>query len=187
MLTEVMFSENQKIKPTNALVAACIAVLRQGAELLEQIDDAGYLFSETGAKGRVGGHFRHCLDFYRSFLVGAKNGRVDYAHRKRDPRIESDRLYALDCFNLIVAELESFQTDNFKQPLMVKAEDCADDIWFLSSLDRELEFVRSHTVHHYALIRFKLALLSVETGEDFGVAPSTLRHWREESLAAVNV
>jgi hypothetical protein len=184
LANELMFSENQKTEPTTALAAACAAVLRQGMELLEQIDDATFLFSETGAaKGTVGAHFRHCLDFYQSFLAGAKSGRIDYARRSRDPQIETNRRSAITCFRLVIAELEKFSAGNLNQPLRVKAEDSDEEVWFLSSPARELEFVRSHTVHHYALIRFKLALLGVETGEDFGVAPSTLRFWRPPAAA----
>ena len=47
---------------------------------------------------------------------------------------------------------------------------------------RELQFLVSHTIHHYALIGVLLAAegfdVSLEFPE-FGVAPSTLTHWKE--------
>jgi hypothetical protein len=175
-----MFSKNEN----NELLAACVAVLRQGAQLLAEIDDETYLFSETGATGRIGTHFRHCLDFYKSFLAGARAGKIDYAKRERDAEIEENRRYAIACFELIVAQLESFPIKNANQPLMVKAEDAFEEIWFPSSLARELEFVRSHTVHHFALIAFKLALRGVKVSENFGVAPSTLRFWAAQKASA---
>jgi hypothetical protein len=175
-----MFSKNEK----NELLASCVAVLRQGAQLLAEIDDETYMFSETGATGRIGAHFRHCLDFYKSFLTGAKIGKIDYADRTRDAEIEQNRRHAIACFDLIAAQLESFPAKNFNQPLMVKAEDSLAEIWFPSSLARELEFVRSHAVHHFALIAFKLALRGVKVGEDFGVAPSTLRFWEAQKASA---
>jgi uncharacterized damage-inducible protein DinB len=43
---------------------------------------------------------------------------------------------------------------------------------------RELQFLASHTLHHYALIAALLRLQGVEPGEEFGVAPGTLEHRR---------
>jgi hypothetical protein len=42
---------------------------------------------------------------------------------------------------------------------------------------RELQYLLSHTIHHYAIIGSILRAQGVEPGPDFGVAPSTLRHW----------
>ncbi len=53
-----------------------------------------------------------------------------------------------------------------------------------SSLRRELHFLLSHTVHHYALIAMILARHGVEVEPDFGVAPSTLRHWARQEQSA---
>jgi hypothetical protein len=53
-----------------------------------------------------------------------------------------------------------------------------------STVARELQFLLSHTVHHYALIALILRLQGFEPGEEFGVAPSTLAHWRREVVCA---
>ena len=50
--------------------------------------------------------------------------------------------------------------------------------WRPSSVGRELQFLVSHTVHHYALIRLLLEDHGIYAGEEFGVAPSTLAHQR---------
>jgi hypothetical protein len=58
--------------------------------------------------------------------------------------------------------------------------------WCRSTVARELQFLLSHTIHHYALIALVLRLQGFTTGEEFGVNPSTLRHWRgrrEEAAA----
>lgn len=51
--------------------------------------------------------------------------------------------------------------------------------WSISSLKRELQFLLSHTIHHYSLIALALRLQGFEPGAAFGVAPSTLKNWRE--------
>ncbi|MDH3494762.1 MAG: hypothetical protein OEM82_14505, partial [Acidobacteriota bacterium] len=52
-----------------------------------------------------------------------------------------------------------------------------DNLWLPTSLARELEFLHSHTVHHYALIAAKLGSMNIEVPFEFGVAPSTLKYW----------
>jgi hypothetical protein len=51
--------------------------------------------------------------------------------------------------------------------------------WTRSSIARELQSLLSHTVHHYALIAIALRLQGIEPSAEFGVAPSTLEHWRK--------
>lgn len=47
--------------------------------------------------------------------------------------------------------------------------------WSDSSVKRELQFLVSHTVHHYALIKELLRREGFDPGAEFGVAPSTLQ------------
>jgi hypothetical protein len=44
---------------------------------------------------------------------------------------------------------------------------------------RELEFLLSHTVHHYAIVAILCRLQGIAVDDGFGVAPSTLRHRTE--------
>ena len=54
-----------------------------------------------------------------------------------------------------------------------------------STLHRELQFLVGHSVHHFALIALILRQEGFDPGREFGVAPSTLAHWkREETLSA---
>jgi hypothetical protein len=69
--------------------------------------------------------------------------------------------------------------------LLVRAEDIGDpasaSAWSPSSVGRELQALLGHTVHHYAIIALLLRVEGIEPGEEFGVAPSTLAHWRAAS------
>ena len=169
-------------------------ILRQGALLLSEIDDSLYTKAETGAVadggGAVGGHFRHCLEFVNCFLGGIKTGRVDYDRRERNHLLETSRPDALAEFKKTIQILEIFQFEKNGGALLVKPEDVGggdeDESggWCESSIERELEFLQSHTIHHYALIGFKLRSFGVNLPADFGVAPSTLRFWKERESAA---
>ena len=174
----------------NHLVAGCVRVLEQGVDLLERIDDR--LYTRTGGlpvQSGVGSHFRHCIDFCQSFLAGLASGRVDYDRRERDPLVGRDRAFAATKLRIIISELQRLAPDGGEATVLVSLEGEADASpemprWCLSTGARELPFLLSHTVHHYALVALILRLQGFEPGEEFGVAPSTLAHWKQEALCA---
>jgi hypothetical protein len=53
-----------------------------------------------------------------------------------------------------------------------------------SSISRELQFLSSHAVHHFALIAMTLRAEGVPMDPDFGMAPSTLRHLASKTAEA---
>lgn len=183
-------SGNHPTLNQNHLVAACVQVLEQGLDLLERIDDRFY--SETGGlpvQSGVGAHFRHCIDFYQSFLAGVASGQIDYDRRERDTLVERDRAFAATKFRIIISELQRLPPDCGEAGVWVSLEGdaCASselNRWCISTVARELQFILSHTVHHYALVALVLRLQGFEPGEEFGVAPSTLKFWRREEEAA---
>jgi uncharacterized damage-inducible protein DinB len=167
----------------STLIDENIYALRQGLELIEQIDDELYsqAFEPFFYRG-VGSHFRHLLDFYSCFLSGFEPGEIDYDTRERDEIVEKDRLAAIARMRTIINFLEELPAACDKRPVRVRMEDTRAGLdsppWSSSSIRRELQFLLSHTVHHYALIALMLRLRGVEAREGFGVAPSTLAHWR---------
>jgi len=48
--------------------------------------------------------------------------------------------------------------------------------WSESTVKRELQYLQAHTIHHYALIALILRIQGITPHDEFGVAPSTLRH-----------
>lgn len=158
-----------------------IACLQQAADLLRKLDDANYGQPGPGAIGSgIGPHLRHVLDHYELFLKGLPERRINYDGRDRDPRLESDRLFALQKIDEICKRLAELATLNVDLPIEVRM-DCGNSAdpaswWSASSPKRELQFLLSHAVHHYALIAFMLQARGVVMDPGFGVAPSTLRH-----------
>jgi hypothetical protein len=55
--------------------------------------------------------------------------------------------------------------------------------WTRSTVRRELQFLLSHTVHHYALIAMICHRHQRPVESDFGVAPSTLNYRRRAAAA----
>ena len=56
--------------------------------------------------------------------------------------------------------------------------------WSGSTVQRELQFLVSHTVHHCALIKQILRQHGFEAGMEFGLAPSTKGHLQRQAACA---
>lgn len=163
----------------------CQALLEQAIVLVEMIDDEVFAEkSNISPHGSIGTHLRHILGFYQSFISGLESGRVDYNQRPRDRLLELDRRYTLNTIEATIAGLNSMTKHAGAYPLLVAAEQVDKEItvWCHSTFLRELDFLQSHTIHHYSLIAMLLRLRGIDPGPEFGVAPSTLNYWREEAV-----
>ena len=167
----------------NHLVLQNITLLRQGVDLLGNVDPS--IYGRTNGRSSIGSHFRHCLDFFGSFLKGIPSGRVDYTVRDRDESVARCFAAASTRVEHIVEGLEPLRLRDPHSPLLVRAEDAGEatlhEAWTRSSLGRELQAILSHTVHHYAIVAIMLRTQGLEPGDEFGVSPSTLAHWRRAS------
>jgi len=164
---------------TPPTVAAALAEeLTRAVDLLSRIDDAEFA-AKSRTSGSVGDHFRHNLNFVESVLNGMKLGRIDYAKRMRDVRMETDRSFAAEKFNEAITRLMFLNQCDMGKEVSVVSE-VNGSIAYRSSVGRELEFAHSHTVHHHALIAEKLWVLGIDVDVLFGVAPSTKKYWEAQ-------
>jgi uncharacterized damage-inducible protein DinB len=165
-----------------------LAALDQIADWIGTLDASAYARRvEVCFGSSVGGHLRHVLDHYLSLCAGLTEGRVDYATRQRDPRVESDPAHAGGVLGRVRAQLQAL-AGRFPggAALQVRTEAAHEAVdWAPSSLLRELDFALSHTVHHLALIAVISQLIGQPTPPDFGVAPSTLRHRQAQAQIPV--
>jgi hypothetical protein len=114
------------------------------------------------------------------------SARVDYDARGRDPELERRPELALQRIDATVAALERLAPSAAPRELEVSV-DCGEAVRgraSRSSLARELQFLVSHTVHHYAVIALLLRARGIEPGRDFGVAPSTLKYEQDKLACA---
>lgn len=169
-----------------AAVDANLHVLQQRRELLQALDPARYVSSVPACfNSTPGGHLRHVIDHYLGLLDGLAAGRVDYERRARDPRVENEAGHAVGVIDGIMGRLRALAAQG-DAALAVRSESAGDQtgVWSDTSLLRELEFLLSHTVHHFALIATMCRLLGHEPAADFGMAPSTLKYQQTRALAA---
>lgn len=155
-------------------------VLRQGEVLLCVLDDASYSARVPVAfNSSVGGHYRHCLDHFRSVFDGLDAAEVNYDRRKRDVRIETVREIALEQTRELLRLSESIGNWTLGCAVRVRSQvsyTIEESPLAISTVAREMMFCVVHAIHHYALIRVMCGVLGVALPEGFGVAPSTIKH-----------
>lgn len=159
--------------------------LEQALELIGRLTDEQFTRCPSAPfRGGVGSQFRHCIDFYSCFLRGLESGKIDYGLRERDPQTETDRSHAAARIRAVIEALRGMETAALDRALDVRSEEgpAVDGAWCRSTVHRELQFLISHTVHHHALIVALLLAQGCSLDDDlrgFGVAPSTLAHWKK--------
>lgn len=188
------------------LIRDNVAFLRQGAALLRAMSDEDFLRVRPPLyASNVGAHVRHVLDHYRQFLDGVVARAVDYDQRQRDATLETDRRCAIATLEALCRELRALADPAAKHPgeavldvrmkTGVTAHTATPPHTHVANIDapgigagdgggavarstiaRELQFLVSHTVHHWALIAFMLRSEGLAVPEGFGISPSTLEY-----------
>jgi uncharacterized damage-inducible protein DinB len=167
-------------------VGPLVAILRQLAGLVDSLTDAQYTLKPVGVvPSSIGGHVRHSLDHIDALLGGLAGGAVNYDQRRRGTDVELCRRAALEAMRRQERQLLTGRWVPGEQPLRLSVllTPAGPPVTVTTTLDRELAFVLSHTIHHNSLIGVMARLLGVPLPDDFGYAPSTLAH-REGRLCA---
>jgi hypothetical protein len=156
-----------------------LQLLRPGIQLISSLAAKAYATKDPRClDSSIGGHVRHCIEFYRCFLTGLDSGCMDYDARPRDPALETDPAAACQALTQISHDLaQAADLHDTGQPLqIIENHDGGPPAWSASSVGRELRALISHTVHHCALIAILLKLQGLPVPDGFGIAPSTQRH-----------
>ncbi len=162
-----------------------IHALGQLVDFLDDLEEAHLYGQAFGARSQhsIGKHVRHIIDHYLTFLTAVGEHKVlDYEDRQRDETLETDRQAAHQCLNRIV---RSFSDNSIQPsrgaPLAMQHNSGGHYQTVLTSMERELAFLASHTVHHMAIIGMLAEQAGLHVDADFGVNPSTLRHWARKA------
>lgn len=164
-----------------SLIASNISLLGQARQAVASLSEPQYANAPEGFHSSVGQHIRHILDHYRS-LLNPQGDLVDYEKRERNTAVQTDPAAALIHISQVSQQL-------FELParrLRLQIEGCHAQACVRTaetSTERELMFVLSHTVHHFAIIGIYLRVLGIAAPADFGVAPSTLRFQEQQNPA----
>ncbi len=149
-------------------------------DMLLHIDDQQFLCSLDSLSGAsIGQHVRHILEFYQCLFE--KGDVICYDDRKRDGRIETDRIFALQTIAQILTKLQSVSVDRQLTLRGNYSTKCDDNLHLSTSLYRELAYTLEHSIHHQALIKIGVTQLHAghTLSDNFGLAPATIRYRNE--------
>ena len=170
------------------IIQAAIETLSQGETLLAEMSDQFYTRSVPVAfDASIGGHYRHCLDHFRTLLDAAKAGDLNYDQRERGTLVETDRFAALNATIELRAGYERLDPILLARPLAVTCKtsySASGSQKSPSTIGREVMYAVAHAVHHYALIGVMGRIMGLKLTPGFGVAPSTLKHLAETAKVA---
>lgn len=178
---------NDPTSTTQPSIAMLQRVLDDLAQAVQAFSDEQYVQSpRMGSSGAVGEHVRHVLDHHRALLEGIAGGRINYDQRERGTSIETHRPRALDEIARLqqrVAALEVQHDLQMPLSLCVLVHPHQEPLVIHTTLEREMVFVLSHSIHHHAIIAMAAAHWSVRLPRYFGFAPATIRHLEQQACA----
>lgn len=148
--------------------------LNQLEKLLQRISPAQYTTPIQHLSGAtIGGHARHIIELLRCLENGYAQGQIDYTHRTRDLRLESQK-------DLAIANLHQSQqllTLPDKSLLLLVPSAQQESKQVMTSFYREIVYHTEHALHHLALIKTATIELGIDGLDDaFGVAYATLQY-----------
>ena len=150
-------------------------VFVQLTESLNQLSNAEYSQpSKILVNASIGQHVRHIMELFLCLEQGYESGVVNYDHRKRDYKIETDKDFAVQLLMEIYHRLDRPNID-----MVMETEDYEDSsgvVVIHSNYYREIAYNLEHTIHHMALIRIGInEVSSIVLPVQFGVAYSTIK------------
>jgi hypothetical protein len=173
---------------SHELINAVRETLQQGEALLGALNDDQYTRKLPVAfNASIGGHYRHCLDHFRSLLEAVESGELNYDHRERGTLVENDRFAALNATRELRDRYERVDPVFVSRlmPVTCKTSYASGGSQVsVSSVGREMMYAVAHAVHHYALIGVMGGIMGLTMPPGFGVAPSTLKHQHETAQSA---
>ncbi|MDZ7851115.1 MAG: DinB family protein [Halomonas sp.] len=180
-----MTSSLSRPSPSMApLVEENLLTLAQLRSMVADLTPEGYrqAFGEHG-RHTLGKHVRHIIDHYDALLdaLDREAEVIDYEQRRRDEALEQWPQQAASHLAGIEARLLSLGSGTSPDALSLGYPMDDDTLTLVSSLNRELAFLTSHSIHHMAIIALLAEQMGIHLPESFGVHPSTLRHWHQAS------
>ena len=158
-----------------------VEVVEQAISLLDDISLSDY--KEVVAPhftSSIGTHIRHILDHFLALKEAGWSGDINYNKRNRHSDIEQSPAAAIAACKSITEWLQqNCSSQLLNQRVSVLTEIDISDTKSTaceSTFERELVFVSSHAIHHYALIRIIRKMQGRDLPEFFGYAPATITH-----------
>jgi hypothetical protein len=165
---------NQTTSTEATAVRGCLEVCRRCHQLVDELETSSTTNADEVYR-MLGPHLRHCLDHFSQLFKGLDDGLIDYDTRDRDESLERNPNRFKSALADAMNKLQSVGADELHRPIQVlqQAAIGVGPTPLDSTLERELVFLSSHTIHHLALMVQLAASRGVEVSEALGVAFST--------------
>lgn len=158
------------------MISSQLEIIEQGKQYLHSISDLQYReIVKPHFTSTPGAHVRHILDHYYA-LMKQQTGVINYNIRQRFSSLEKSRFDALQAFEKIADWLGTLTTEDLQSKVSVITEISVseqENFTTESTLERELIFVSSHAVHHYAILKIMASLQGIALDAGLGLAPAT--------------
>ena len=157
-------------------------LLQFNRQLLEQALELVAAFDAPGAPayaGYAGAHVRHVIEHYEALLFAPLATLVDYDARSRDRALEQNTTVARSRLLRLAQRLTDWPAIALAAPIRVQTRGgLFGEVEFSnpSTVGRELVFLASHAVHHFALLQVHCLQHGISMAENFGRAPATVAH-----------
>lgn len=181
-----MSRTSARSEPAAVAATGLEPLLRFNRQVIDQALDLVAAHCEPGAPDYacpVGAHLRHVIEHFEALLFPAVPGVVDYDARARDTELERSPVLAQQRLGVLRAALSPAAPAVLSKALQVKGQGGLGGEFHFSvpsTLGRELVFVASHAIHHFALLQAHCKQHGLATGDTFGKAPSTVAHERAQ-------
>ncbi|MBY0468157.1 MAG: hypothetical protein K2Q07_04170 [Burkholderiaceae bacterium] len=135
----------------------------------------------------TGPHLRHVIEHYEALLLRGTDSDLDYDRRPRDGALDQSARIARVRLCGLKQHLADAEDTTLDRPVHVRGQGGVTgefDFVTRSSVGRELVFLASHAIHHFALLRIYCQQHGIPTDPDFGRAPSTVAHAKAATASA---
>ena len=155
-------------------VQGCIEACERCEGVLDAITSEMFMGERPGHKP-IGAHLRHALDHMLCFVRGLPEGLVDYDGRDRDEALERDPELFRKKLREVMAALRAIPQERLRDvlPIRQRASLDSEPAELNSTVERELVFISSHTIHHLALVASFCRDEGVDLPEETSLAFST--------------
>ena len=160
-------------------VQGCLEACERCESVLDAVSDDLFVSGKDGHQP-IGAHLRHALDHLICFLRGLPEGVVDYDSRDREASLERDPALFREALEESKNALRALSKERLGDSVRIRqsASLGSEPVTVSSTVERELLFLSSHTIHHLAMLVFFCREEGIELPEETSLAFSTSAYLR---------
>jgi hypothetical protein len=172
---------NDSAERNDTAIRGCVESCERMLLVANTVTPAQYRARWKDHKG-IGPHLRHCYEHLAALMNGLDSGTISYDARERNVRIEQEPAALKEAMATVLSWVNALDPTRLDAPLTVCQIPRIDapESPSTSTLQRELLFLTSHTIHHLALVSMLAELQGVSLPDDLGVAYSTTTHEHQQ-------